>query len=101
LPYTPQWKWCRMPKMGIRELTTAGQGVEIRMARAGLGWSAGRLAHEARVGRNTVARVEGGAAVRNGTVERIRAALTAAGVRFGAKSDGQATVSVVVDSRPV
>jgi transcriptional regulator with XRE-family HTH domain len=90
-----------MPKMGIRELTTAGQGVEIRMARAGLGWSASRLAQEARVGRNTVTRVEGGAAVRSGTVERIRAALIAAGVRFGAKSEGQATVSVVVDSRPV
>ena len=66
------------------------------MARAGLDWSADELAVAARVGRNTIARIEAGCAVRAKTAERVLQALAEAGVRFHPAPKCAVTVSVVV-----
>jgi predicted transcriptional regulator len=67
------------------------------MARAGLDWSAYELAVAARVGRNTIARIEAGCTVRAETAERVLRALAEAGVRFDPAPRSTVTVSVVVD----
>jgi predicted transcriptional regulator len=67
------------------------------MARAGLDWSADELAVAARVGRNTIARIEAGCTVRAETAERVLRALAEAGVRFDSAPKSTVTVSVVVD----
>lgn len=57
--------------------------VQCRMARAALGWSADRLAEEASVGRTTVLRYEQGRLRPYAdTLDRMRRALEAGGVRF-------------------
>ena len=60
------------------------------MARTGLKWKAVDLAQAASVGYATVARFESGETVQADSVEKMRAALVAAGVEFinGGKSLG-------------
>ena len=58
------------------------KGVQIRMARAALGWGVRELAAEAQVTPNTVSRIEGGAPAKTDTLERIVTALESAGVVF-------------------
>jgi transcriptional regulator with XRE-family HTH domain len=58
------------------------KGVQIRMARAAVGWGVRELGAEARVTPNTVSRIEGGGVARTDTLERIVTALEAAGVEF-------------------
>jgi DNA-binding XRE family transcriptional regulator len=87
-----------MTKMAENASGKAGPGIEIRMARAGSGWSTDRLAHEEAVGRNTIARIETGATVRATIFQRVEAALTSAGVRFGPECEERATVSVEFDA---
>lgn len=62
------------------------------MARAALGWSTQELAAKAGVGVNTVNRFEAGQDARMSSVEKIRAALEAAGVSFIAENGGGAGV---------
>jgi len=52
------------------------------MARAALGWSTADLAREAQIGANTVNRFEAGQDSRLSSVDKMRAALEAAGVIF-------------------
>ncbi len=56
------------------------------MARAAIGWSTQELAAKAGVGVNTVNRFEAGQDARMSSVEKIRAALEAAGVIFVAEN---------------
>ncbi len=56
------------------------------MARAALNWSTADLAREAGVGSNTVNRFEAGQDARVSSVEKMRAALEAAGVIFVAEN---------------
>jgi transcriptional regulator with XRE-family HTH domain len=56
--------------------------VQCKMARAALSWSTIELSQHAEVGQNTVNRYETGGDVRVSSVEKMRAALEAAGVIF-------------------
>jgi transcriptional regulator with XRE-family HTH domain len=62
------------------------------MARAALDWRTTDLARAARVGLNTVNRFEAGRDARISSVEKLRAALEAAGVLFIAENGGGAGV---------
>jgi len=57
-------------------------GVQIRMARAALSWGVKDLAKAAGVTPNTVSRYENGGNAFTGSVDKMQAALEAAGVEF-------------------
>lgn len=57
-------------------------GMQIKMARSGLGWTASELAVKAEVAVNTVRRFEIGKGAHTGSVSAIQRALEAAGVEF-------------------
>ncbi len=56
--------------------------VQLRMARAAVGWSVRELAKQAGVTANTVTRIENGADAKQSTIDALRRALEAAGVEF-------------------
>ncbi len=56
--------------------------VQIRMARAALGWGVRELAEKAGVTANTITRIENGADAKGSTLASIRRALEDAGVIF-------------------
>jgi transcriptional regulator with XRE-family HTH domain len=56
--------------------------IQIKMARAAVGWGVRELAKKARVTANTVARIENGADAKQSTIDRLQQALEAAGVEF-------------------
>jgi transcriptional regulator with XRE-family HTH domain len=56
--------------------------VQLRMARAAVGWGVRELAAKAGVTANTVTRIENGADAKQSTMERLRCALEAAGIEF-------------------
>jgi transcriptional regulator with XRE-family HTH domain len=62
------------------------------MARAALDWSTADLARAAIVGQATVNRFEAGRDARISSVEKLRAALEAAGITFIAENGGGAGV---------
>ncbi len=57
-------------------------GIQVRMARAALGWSVRELANKADVTPNTVSRIENGGDALASTLEKIRNVLGEAGVIF-------------------
>lgn len=65
---------------------------QCRMARAALDWTTQDLAREAGVGGNTVNRFEAGQDARVSSVDKMRAALEAAGVEFIPQNGGGAGV---------
>jgi transcriptional regulator with XRE-family HTH domain len=56
--------------------------VQIKMARAAVGWGVRELAKKARVAANTVTRIENGADAKQSTIDRLQQALEAAGIDF-------------------
>ena len=64
---------------------------QCRMARGALDWTVGQLAEKVGVTANTIYAFEDGRNVRPSTEDRILAALTAEGVRFG---EANSTVSL-------
>ena len=62
------------------------------MARVAIGWGVRELAAAAGVSTDTIARLERGDALKDRTVETIRAALESAGVEFIAENGGGAGV---------
>lgn len=58
--------------------------IQCRMARAALNWTIQKLADEASVSRNSVARFEDGKDARLSTVKSLRCALEKAGAQFTA-----------------
>lgn len=66
--------------------------VQCKMARAALGLGVRDLAEMAKVSPDTIARLERGEALRERTVDDIRAALEAAGVQFIPENGGGAGV---------
>jgi transcriptional regulator with XRE-family HTH domain len=56
--------------------------VQIKMARAALGWGVRELAEMAGITANTVTRIENGADAKQSTINALKAALEAAGVEF-------------------
>jgi transcriptional regulator with XRE-family HTH domain len=63
-------------------------GVQIRMARAAVGWGVRELAAKAGVTANTITRIENGADAKTSTVDAIRRALEEAGVEFIPENGG-------------
>jgi transcriptional regulator with XRE-family HTH domain len=66
--------------------------VQIKMARAALGWGVRELAEMAGVTANTVTRIENGADAKQSTINALKAALEKAGVEFIAENGGGAGV---------
>jgi transcriptional regulator with XRE-family HTH domain len=56
--------------------------IQLRMARAAVGWGVRELAKEAGVTANTVTRIENGADAKQSTMDRLRQALESAGIEF-------------------
>jgi len=70
------------------------KAVQLRMARAAVGWGVRELAKKAGVTANTVTRIENGADAKQSTMERLQSALEAAGVEFIAENGGGPGVRV-------
>jgi len=66
---------------------------QLKMARTGLRWTTDDLARQAHVGRMTVARFERGDTVVDSSIEKMKAALEAAGADFTRKA-GKVGVAV-------
>jgi len=58
------------------------KAIQLRMARAAVGWGVRELAKNAGVTANTVTRIENGADAKQSTIDRLQQALEAAGVEF-------------------
>jgi transcriptional regulator with XRE-family HTH domain len=56
--------------------------IQLRMARAAVGWGVRELAQKAGVTANTVTRIENGADAKQSTINRLQNALEAAGIEF-------------------
>jgi transcriptional regulator with XRE-family HTH domain len=62
--------------------------IQLRMARAAVGWGVRELAEKAGVTANTVTRIENGSDARQSTMDSLRDALEAAGVDFIEENGG-------------
>jgi transcriptional regulator with XRE-family HTH domain len=62
--------------------------VQLKMARAAVGWGVRELAHKAGVTANTVTRIENGADAKQSTMDRLQHALEAAGIEFIQENGG-------------
>ena len=62
--------------------------VQLKMARAAVGWGVRELAKKAGVTANTVTRIENGADAKQSTIDRLQHALEAAGVEFIQENGG-------------
>jgi transcriptional regulator with XRE-family HTH domain len=58
------------------------KAIQVRMARAAVGWGVRELAEKASVTANTVTRIENGADAKQSTMDALQGALEAAGVEF-------------------
>ncbi len=58
------------------------KAIQLRMARAAVGWGVRELAAKAGITANTVTRIENGADAKQSTMEALQRALEAAGVEF-------------------
>jgi transcriptional regulator with XRE-family HTH domain len=58
------------------------KAIQLRMARAAVGWGVRDLAKKAGVTANTVTRIENGADAKQSTMDRLQSALESAGVEF-------------------
>jgi len=56
--------------------------VQLKMARAAVGWGVRDLAKKAGVTANTVTRIENGADAKQSTMDRLQQALETAGIEF-------------------
>jgi transcriptional regulator with XRE-family HTH domain len=56
--------------------------VQLKMARAAIGWGVRELAERAGVTANTVTRIENGSDARQSTMDRLQQALEDAGIEF-------------------
>jgi transcriptional regulator with XRE-family HTH domain len=64
------------------------RAVQVKMARAAVGWGVRELAKKAGVTANTVTRIENGADAKQSTMDRLQQALEAAGVEFIEENGG-------------
>ena len=62
--------------------------IQLKMARAAVGWGVRDLAKKAGVAANTVTRIENGADAKQSTMDRLEHALEAAGVELIDENDG-------------
>jgi transcriptional regulator with XRE-family HTH domain len=64
------------------------RAVQVKMARAAVGWGVRELAKRAGLTANTVTRIENGADAKQSTMDRLQQALEAAGVEFIEENGG-------------
>jgi transcriptional regulator with XRE-family HTH domain len=64
------------------------KGVQVKMARAAVGWGVRELAKRAGLTANTVTRIENGADAKQSTMDRLQQALEAAGIEFIEENGG-------------
>jgi transcriptional regulator with XRE-family HTH domain len=64
------------------------KSVQIKMARAALGWGVRELAEKSGVTANTVSRIENGADAKLSTMNALQAAFEAAGIEFIPENGG-------------
>jgi transcriptional regulator with XRE-family HTH domain len=62
--------------------------VQLKMARAAVGWGVRELAKKAGLTANTVTRIENGADAKQSTMDRLQRALEAAGIEFIQENGG-------------
>ena len=62
--------------------------VQLKMARAAVGWGVRELAKKAGVTANTVTRIENGADAKQSTMDKLQHALEAAGIEFIQENGG-------------
>lgn len=62
--------------------TVQMNSIQLRMARAAVGWGVRELAAKAGVTANTVTRIENGADAKQSTIEALKRALEAVGIEF-------------------
>ena len=58
------------------------KAIQLKMARAAIGWGVRELAEKAGVTANTVTRIENGADAKQSTINALQRALEAAGIEF-------------------
>ena len=58
------------------------KAIQLKMARAAVGWGVRELAEKAGVTANTVTRIENGADAKQSTIDALQRALEAAGIEF-------------------
>jgi transcriptional regulator with XRE-family HTH domain len=58
------------------------KAIQLRMARAAVGWGVRELAEKAGVTANTVTRIENGSDAKQSTMDALQRALEAAGIEF-------------------
>jgi transcriptional regulator with XRE-family HTH domain len=58
------------------------KAVQVKMARAAVGWGVRELAEKAGVTANTVTRIENGADAKQSTMDRLQQALESVGIEF-------------------
>ena len=58
------------------------KAIQLRMARAAVGWGVRELAKKAGITANTVTRIENGADAKQSTMDALQRALEAAGIEF-------------------
>jgi transcriptional regulator with XRE-family HTH domain len=64
------------------------KAVQLKMARAAVGWGVRELAKKAGITANTVTRIENGADAKQSTMDRLQHALEAAGIEFIQENGG-------------
>jgi len=64
------------------------KAIQLKMARAAVGWGVRELAKKAGVTANTVTRIENGADAKQSTMDRLQQALEAAGIEFIQENGG-------------
>jgi transcriptional regulator with XRE-family HTH domain len=74
--------------------------IQLRMARAAVGWGVRELAKRAGVTANTVTRIENGSDARLSTMDSLRQALEAAGVEFIEENGGGPGVRLQKPQKP-
>jgi len=70
------------------------KAVQLKMARAAVGWGVRELAAKAGVTANTVTRIENGADAKQSTMDKLKRALEAGGVEFIEENGGGPGVRV-------
>ena len=76
------------------------RAIQLKMARAAIGWGVRELAEKAGVTANTVTRIENGADAKQSTIDALQRALEAAGIEFTNGDQPGVRLTKAVAARP-
>jgi transcriptional regulator with XRE-family HTH domain len=77
------------------------RAIQLRMARAAVGWGVRELAKMAGVNANTVTRIENGADAKQSTMDALQRALEAAGIEFTNGEQPGVRLSKAIAAHPI